>query len=330
MARWRALAQRIPDASLRADALRAIDRKRGNIEGAVLFATLPSRRSDALLRLLVAYEIMADYLDCTTERAAACGTANGVQLHLALVDAVDPDAAPRDYYVHHPWRHDGGYLAALVSACGRHCAQLPSFRVVRRALHAVASLTEVLTYNHVLDARARDEALARWVQARFAGGEQLAWWEWSGGASAWLTVLALMAVAADAHALDEDVQSVVRAYLPWVSLVGTMLDSYSDQAEDRRNGDHSYIGHYQSDEEAVCRVRELIRRARSELAALKHGARHEVLIASMIAMYLSKDSARGPLRRDTTRSLAQAGGPLAQLLMPVLRVWRTVYRQASA
>jgi hypothetical protein len=86
---WRTRAAQIPDPELRADALTAIRRKRGNINGAGLFWTLPYRRNRDLLGVLMAYEILADYLDCVSERSAGLGVANGRQLHLALVEALD-------------------------------------------------------------------------------------------------------------------------------------------------------------------------------------------------------------------------------------------------
>jgi hypothetical protein len=89
LTRWRVRASSIPDLVLRSDALEAIDRKRGNIYGASLFWILPTRRSPELLRLLVAYEIMADFLDCVSERGAYVGIGNGLQLHRALIEALD-------------------------------------------------------------------------------------------------------------------------------------------------------------------------------------------------------------------------------------------------
>jgi tetraprenyl-beta-curcumene synthase len=67
-------------------------------------------------------------------------------------------------------------------------------------------------------------------------------------------------------------------------------------------------------------------------AAAHHHRRHRdaVIVASMIAMYLSKDSARTPELDDYTRLLARAGGSLTRLLMPVLRTWRALYGQRSA
>ena len=89
------LAAAIPDDTLRHDALRAIDRKRANIDGAALFWVLPRHRNPNLLRLLVAYEILADFLDCTSERGAHVGVANGLRLHSALRDALDPAASDK-------------------------------------------------------------------------------------------------------------------------------------------------------------------------------------------------------------------------------------------
>jgi hypothetical protein len=112
---WRALADTIPNAELRADALEALACKRPMIDGAAMFWTLPQTRSPELLRLLVAYQVLADYLDCTSERAASHGVRNGLQLHRALVEAIDSSLPISDYYEFHPWCEDGGYAQALCS-----------------------------------------------------------------------------------------------------------------------------------------------------------------------------------------------------------------------
>ena len=88
----------IPDAPIREDALNSIERKRGHTDGAALFWILPRHRDLNLLRLLVAYEIIWDFLDSANERAARAGPANGRQLHLALIEALDPVAPISDYY----------------------------------------------------------------------------------------------------------------------------------------------------------------------------------------------------------------------------------------
>ncbi len=50
----------------------------------------------------------------------------------------------------------------------------------------------------------------------------------------------------------------------------------------------------------------------------------------MIAMYLSKDSARTPELRASTAALLRAGGSLTRVLLPVLRLWRIAFAQQGA
>jgi tetraprenyl-beta-curcumene synthase len=327
---WRARAESIPDARLREDALSSIDRKRGHADGAALFWILPRRRDRNLLRLLVAYQTIWDYLDTVNERGAAVGTGNGRQLHLALVEALDPSVPISDYYRYHPWREDGGYLRALVDACRESCVRLPSFGRVQPLLVREAHRAQVLALNHDTEPHARDAALSEWAQREFGGERRVSWFELSSAASASLTVHAFLALAADPSCSELELRRTSAAYFPWISAAATMLDSYVDQAEDAQSGDHRYVGHYCDRKAAAERLRELLARSIAEARHLRDGHRHAVIASSMIAMYLSKDSARTPELRASTAALVRAGGSLTRLLLPVLRVWRIAFAQQSA
>lgn len=279
--------------------------------------------------MLIAYEVLADYLDCTSERAAARGIANGLQLHRALIDALDPHAPLGDYYRHHPWSNDGGYLRSLLDTCRQACSELPSFGTVRPRLLAAARLTQVLALNHEPDPRRRDTALQSWARTHFPSQHELTWWECSAGASAWLTILALLALGAEPACTGAQAQRVYDVYLPWTSLVGTLLDSYGDIAEDASSADHSYVAHYASLNTFSHRTTDLIQRTFEETNGLPAQERHVVLLSCMIAMYLSKDSVRSPQMRETTARIARASGVLTRLLLPVLRAWRVIYNQQS-
>jgi tetraprenyl-beta-curcumene synthase len=329
--RWRELAAAIPDARLRADALRALERKRGNINGAALFWTLPDRRNEDLLGVLVAYEVLADYLDCVSERGAARGIENGRQLHIALVDALAPGTEMSDYYRHHDSGEDGGYVQALIEHCRTACERLPSYRSMQPLIARAAGQSAVLGLNHEPDPARRERALREWAELQWP--EQTtgqSWFERTAGASAWLTVLAMLALAAEPRRGAGEARQTYSTYLQWIAPAGAMLDSYGDIDEDLASGDHSYIAHYPSRKLAVERVSELVRRSRSEARVLPDGARHSVIAACMIAFYLSKDSTRTPALRASTRELRRAGGPLVDLLLPVLRLWRTAYGQCTA
>jgi tetraprenyl-beta-curcumene synthase len=326
---WRARAAAIPDQTIRHDALVSLENKRGNTDGAALFWTLPDSRRPNLLRLLVTYEIMCDFLDSVSERGAGAGLANGRQLHLAFTEALDPDAPISDYYRHHPWRDDGGYLRLLVELCRAACALLPSYMAIRPTLIRAATLAQVQGLNHELDPSLRDATLRKWTAREFAERLDLAWYELSGAASTWISVLALLALAAEPGRRPQDAVETYAAYF-WVCLAATVLDSYVDESEDTANGDHSYFAHYPTKEEGVRRAHEIVRRATREARRLRDGNRHTVIVACMVALYLSKDSALTPEMAATSKMLLRSGGPLAASLGPVLRTWRAAYLLGSA
>ena len=253
------------------------------------------------------------------EHGAVRGQANGRQLHLALVEALDRELPISDYYRHHPWRDDGGYLNALVQTCRYEVTRLPSYEAVRPLLVREAWRAQVLGINHELDPLARDRMLRQWAQREWPNFRDAYWWELTGAASASLTVHALLALAARRHVDTKEVHRIYRAYGPWISAATTMLDSYVDQTEDTFNGDHSYVAHYPSSETALRRIAELVRRSMHEASGLPDAERHVLIVAAMTAMYLSKNSAQTPDMRKQTRVVIRAGGPLTHLLLPVLR-----------
>jgi tetraprenyl-beta-curcumene synthase len=331
---WERRALAIPDAATRQDALDALRRKRTHADGAALFSILPRRRDQRLLRLLVSYEVILDFLDNVHERLVSA--ANGAQLHLALADALNPDRTVSEYYREHMWREDGDYLLALVSCSRAGCIGLPSYRHVSERLIAEAKRAQVLGINHDPLPERRDERLRQWARQEYRDSLQASWFELTSAVSASLTIHALLALAAETPCGDGDIRAVYAAYFPWISATSTMLDSYVDQGEDLHAGRHLYIDHYAGDGGATgdggahCGVAELVARATGTTRGLPRCHRHAVIVACMIAMYLSKDSARAPHMRAGTTSLVRAGGPLARALVPVLRIWRVAYGQQSA
>lgn len=330
LARWQAWAESIPEPPFRADALYALEHKRTHAHGAALFWTLPRKRNLELLRLLVAYELIWDFLDNVSERAAAHGLIDGRQLHLAIAEAIDVRASVSDYYGALPWRDDGGYLRALVEVCRERCSRLPSYARVRELAVREAHRAQVLAVNHDPDPLRRDAELRRWAMEQFPGRPIACWWELSGAASAPLAIHALLALAAEPRCRRADVQRTYAAYFPWLPAATTMLDSYVDQIEDLANGDHSYVSHYPDGERAIWGIRALVLRSLAETCTLRHGHRHAVIAAAMIAMYLSKDTAPTPQLRAGTDVFIAAGGTLTRLLLPILRLWRIVFAQRSA
>ncbi len=323
---WHDRAAAIPDPAIRADALDAIIRKRDNVEGASFFSILPKHRDERLLKLLVAYQIMWDYLDSASERGAGAGQVNGRQLHRALVEALDPGAPISDYYRYHPWKDDGGYLRMLVETCRRMCRELPCYRQVRPLMLQGVEDCAIQSLNHEREPSRRDVVLKEWAEREFGGTQALSWFERTAAAGAFMPHV-LLALAAERSCDQHEVSAIHAAYFPWVSLAISMLDSYIDQVDDVASKGHSYLSHYTSQTVALERLAAIIGRIVSHAASLPNGHRHAVLIEGIVAMYLSSASVNTPTMREQTRTLARSGGSLTRLLLLFARVWRATRTQ---
>lgn len=325
--RWRERAESIPDAMIRRDALEALAHKRTNTDGAAVFSTLVDGRHRDLLLLLAIYQAIWDFLDSLGERHPT--EANGRELHLALVDALQPDAPLSNYYRHHPWQDDGGYLAALVESCRERCRTLPSFDLVQPLVLQEAWRAQVQALNHLPDRTRRDSSLKVWANAEFPTDGEVEWFELTAAASASLVILPLLALSARTDIGREEIGDTYTAYWPWVSLATTMLDNYADQDDDIANGNHNYFTHYRDGSCGVRRLCDHIARAMTGTRRLPNGERHAVIVSAMVAMYISKESDGRPQTRRARRALTKSGGSLVRVLVPILRTWRIVYGQRA-
>ena len=330
VARWRRAAAAIPAGRLQADAFENLRSCRLNTEGAALYAILPRVRHPALVRALVAYQIALDYLDTLSEHPCEAQRANGLRLHRALVEALDPGGPISDHYRHHPWRDDGGFLRALVDATRSGCLALPAYERVRaRALESAERMT-IQSLNHDPLPERRDAALQAWAARRFPGRDELTWFEWTAASCSSLSTFALLALAADPRLDEDDVAEAEAVYFPWICAASTLLDAFVDQPADRAEGSHSYVEHYDSPEEMVERLCEITYRSVDGARRLRNGERHALIAAGMVSMYLSKASARSPELRDASARIARAAGSLLRFQLPVMRAMRAARRLGDA
>jgi tetraprenyl-beta-curcumene synthase len=317
------------DAPLRDQALAALADKRPQSEGAALFTILPPQRSQPLLRMLVAYQIMWDYLDSIHEQQP--DLANGMQLHHALTDAYYTDQPVSDCYRQHAHKDDSGYLAALIFQCRHDATRLASYALIRvMLLQEAGSSAQALSINHDPNRECRIEKMRIW-SARYWPNERRAdWFELTAAAAAALTMFALLAEATNHASRSCRLNAIRSIYSPWACSAATMLDSYADRAQDNASQHHIYIDYYASAQHAITRIGELVRESLMRTRHVHGGHKHSVILASMVAMYLTRDSSRTPGRQWSTNQLARSGGTLTHILIPALRAWRTIYHLRSS
>jgi tetraprenyl-beta-curcumene synthase len=327
VAEWRTRALAISDPALRSQALEALADKRPLLDGAAFFWILPDRRCPELLRLLVAFQALANYHDHASERAGQGRPGPGSSM-AAFLDVVDLDR-PLTGYGDESTADAGVYLRALAQTCRSGCHTLPNYRKARPLLLRHVHRARSLDLEHDPAPQRRTQRLRRFADHEFGARTDASWWELTAGAASLLTAIVLLALAADEQTTDDDLLHAAEAY-SWVASTSAFLDNYVDQLDDAASGAHNYLNYYPATDEAVRRIATLIDRSLREAAALRHGSRHVVIVASMTALYLSSDSARSRPLQGSTRELAASGGTLTRLLIPILRGWRIAYRESSA
>jgi tetraprenyl-beta-curcumene synthase len=321
---WERAAAAIPDPQLREQALATLRGERLSAVGASLFATTVTRHVAVLVRTLVAYQVICDYLDTLSEQPASDPIANGAALHRALADALSPGAPAEDWYRLHATRDDGGYLAALVTTCRAGCEALAAYPRVREAACREARRNEVQGIKHG-PGPGREPRLRAWAATQGEGCADTSWFELVAAASSPLAALALLASAADPATTPADVEATRACYFPWIEALSTLLDSLADREQDRTLGELSLVDQYESPAVAAARLCELTRRAIARAGVLPNGERHVVLVVGMIAMHLSDRPAWLPAAQPTTRAVLRSSLPtLTPVLLLLMRTWRRI------
>jgi tetraprenyl-beta-curcumene synthase len=325
---WRTRADAIPDPTTRDHALEAMDEGRVLIDGAALFWILPPRRRPDLLRLLVALQTLLNFLDLVLEREARGPDRRpGSWMWLAR-EALDLSRPPPDREIKARLGNDGGYLSALVMACRGGCATLPNYQHARVLLVREAARSRAFEIEHDRDAPRRRATMQAHVAQHFSDVTGIAWWELVGGASALLTAMAVLALAADEATTPDDLVQAADAYV-WVASAAALLDSYVDRPADVSSGAHNWFDYYPTDAHATQRAAELLQGAVSRISVLRNAERHVVIVASMAALWLSSDTARHTDLRAATAAMARSGGGTTRLLIPILRTWRMAYGRTA-
>lgn len=320
----------IEDPALRRIALQTLAQERGNLEGAASFAAfLPRAPRLQVIRALVAFQAIFDYVDSLAELPAVDSLANGRALHEALLVAVTPGRPHPAYYAHHPHSADGGYLRTLVEHCCASIGALPSHAVVQEGL--VRGVERMIEYQALIHSGGvgADSPLAAWGCHETPPGSGLQWWETAAGGASSLVAFALVMAAARPDLSPADARAIERAYFPWIGSLHVLLDSLIDLPQDVEAGHHSLVENYRSAQETSERMDAIAAVSVRAARALPGGGEHALLLAGMTGFYLAADSARLPHAADATARIAATFGELARPVLLVHRVRRWVKQIAG-
>jgi len=303
--RWAAAAAAIPDPALRSHATHAILVDSRNAEAvAALAATAPRRQRRTTVELLVAYQLLVDYVDTLGERVCADDLRRGLSLGTALVSAVRPAASPVDLS---PPVDDGGYLVALVTTCRGRFRRLPSAAVVAQEAAAAATrCAQALAYTHTATRSRKLAELRRWAASQDIPAGY-SWWEIAAGGNSSIAILALLAAAAEPSTTGRDAAALAASYWPHVCVMSTMLDSIADYERDQVSGEFSFVSHYSDPGTARIGLIHATRLSLTAVEPLRHNHVHTMIVCG-VAGYYAASAKPGSLAAEVAPSVvAQLG-----------------------
>lgn len=284
---WRHTASEIPDPELRTQALASIDTKQFHCQGGAVYATIDLPDRNVLIRLIVSFQTISDYLDNLCDRSTSMDAEDFRLLHQSMLDAVNPDAKQHDYYALHKELNDGGYLSDLVETCQNCVRILPSYAVVMPYIIDLVSLyTDLQVYKHI-HPDDREDALLNWWAMHKHRTPHLEWQEFAAATGSTLAVFMLFLAATDTGLSDDGAASIHKSYFPHVCCLHIMLDYLIDQEEDQSGGDLNFCNYYKDTEMMLERITMIAESARRDVTAIPSSPFHRMIIEGLLALYLS-------------------------------------------
>lgn len=305
---WEEEASLCADDELRKQALSSIHLKDFHCQGGAVFAVPYPEWETLLLRLIIAYQTLCDYLDNLCDRASCTDGEAFRQLHEALIDALTPGAPLQAYYSLYPYKDDSGYIAKLVEECQDCLQELPSYPLVYDDVLMLARLYIDLQVHKHIDIEKRETVLSNWAKQHLKSYPGVLWQEFAAACGSTLAVFALWGLASQKEITKSECTEIMQAYFPWICGLHILLDYFIDQEEDRQGGDLNFTFYYGDQEEMISRLKLFIGNAHENARLCSQGDFTKTVVEGLLAMYLSDRKVKKLGYRDMAWDLlAQSG-----------------------
>ncbi|MBD2872971.1 tetraprenyl-beta-curcumene synthase family protein [Paenibacillus arenilitoris] len=317
----RAIAERIPDPELRAQALASMASKKFHCQGGGVYAAANLEHRDKLIPLIVALQTISDYLDNLCDRSTSLDPDDFRLLHQSMLDAVNPGVPLRDYYALRAENDDGGYLHHLVTTCQTQAEKLPSYGSVRKHVTELVGLyADLQVYKHIRK-DLREQHLLAWWERHRGDYPNLRWNEFAAATGSTLGMFMLFLAAGEETLSEQDAAAIKSIYFPHVCGLHILLDYLIDQEEDYAGGDLNFCNYYEDGTQLAHRMDLIVNRAREDVEKLPASRFHRLIIEGLLALYLSDPKVRRQADvKDVSRKLMK-NSPLTRLFFLVNSIW---------
>jgi tetraprenyl-beta-curcumene synthase len=321
---WEKRARLIPDPELRKQALASIKTKTFHCEGGSILALMANDHYRDVIRFIVAYQTISDYLDNLCDRSTSLDPDDFASLHKAMEDALTVGNEKREYYEFRSEREDGEYLADLAATCREVLENCQHYLLIKNdMLELCGFYCDLQIHKHVVPSE-RVSRLKKWFEQHKTIIPEMEWFEFSASAGSTLGIFCLVSYAFRSDFEGKHAESIRKGYFPYIQGLHILLDYFVDQDEDLLEGDLNFCFYYKNDEHLSHRLKHFMLEADRNTSFLPHKQFHQLINRGLLAIYLSDEKVR---KQDNIRKLAKeiikAGGPISSFfyLNAVLYRW---------
>ena len=307
---WEERANSIPNEELRIQAKASIAHKTFHCEGGSILALIAGENKTQVIRFIVAYQTISDYLDNLCDRSTSLDPDDFALLHESMKHAINPQAELKNYYEQRVDQNDGGYLADLVGTCQEVMRALPHYEEIKPYLTELCGYyCDLQIHKHVI----WEERVHR-LQAWFAKNqsrlpEGMTWYEFSACAGSTLGIFCLVSYAARSDFRDGLARDVRNAYFPYVQGLHIMLDYFIDQEEDRVGNDLNFCFYYESEKKMIERLCFFLEQANLDVKKIPDSHFHQMVNQGLVGIYLAdgKVAKQHDVKAHVRKLLKQGG-----------------------
>lgn len=306
---WKQKASNIPNEELRNQALASIESKTFHCEGGSIYGLLAHEHIDKVIRFIVAYQTISDYLDNLCDRSTSLDPVDFKALHDSMIHALTPNAPLQNYYRFREDQDDGGYLHELVKTCQDVIKSLPAYeQIFLYNLELAQYYCDLQVHKHVKKEE-RVSRLEAWYQQYKEQLPPMSWFEFSACAGSTLGIFCLVAYATNETFSKEDAKKVKESYFPWVQGLHILLDYFIDQEEDRMGGDLNFCFYYESEAHLIQRLQHFAQEANNSIKEMPDEPFHRCINNGLLAVYLADEKVKKQKKvKQLGRRLLRIGG----------------------
>ncbi|HWO75712.1 MAG TPA: tetraprenyl-beta-curcumene synthase family protein [Bacillus sp. (in: firmicutes)] len=307
---WYERAKQIPNDELRKQAIASIEKKTFHCEGGSILSLLGEADYKKIIKFIVAYQTISDYLDNLCDRSTSLDAIDFEQLHLSMKHSVTVGASPENYYCFRKDQNDGGYLEELVATCQSILEQSPFYGQIKDYLIELCQYYCDLQVHKHVTIEERESRLMNWFQKQKQWIPEMEWYEFSACSGSTLGIFCLVSYSFRKDFPDIPFEPIKAGYFPYIQGLHILLDYFIDQEEDQTEGDLNFCSYYSDSEHMAERLVFFFNQAEKHIQQIPHAGFHRLINRGLLGVYLSdlKVAKKDERHKKVVKQLLKSGG----------------------